>query len=211
MWLEVADHQQVKLGTFRAKRLPCLDQLNKPLVTDHAAHETYHLGIEWNAIASPRGGPDRAAETRRVECRFGSDAVDAAVVEDRNLVRPAQPLRHRGLTERGTDTEDLVRQQARHLFGPPQQPPLQPRGRHERQAVHVVDPHRHARQPRPQHAEQPALRRVGVDDVRPHLAQPAPQPGRRGQVAQRRDAPRHLQVVNRDALVRGKLVEQLAR
>ena len=210
MWLEGADHQQVKLGTFRTKRLPRLDQLDKPLVTDHAADETYYLGVEWNAKRS------RVAARTVPSMRAGLNTVSAAtplmlpwwrtlILSGWHNPSATAASRSEALTQKtwcASRHDTFSAHCSSRRFSPVAVMSGKPCW---------VDPHRHARQPRPHHTEQPALRRVGVDDVRPHLTQPAPQPGRRGQVARRRDAPRHLQAVNRDAFARGKQVEQLAR
>ncbi|MEZ4337093.1 MAG: hypothetical protein R3B82_10730 [Sandaracinaceae bacterium] len=75
----------------------------------------------------------------------------------------------------------------------------------------MVDADRHAGDPRGEGPEEPALRRVCVDDLGPVAPDDRDEPRERAQVLERGDSPLHRDGLDDRALVRAEPIELFAR
>src|SRR4030095_5058591 len=73
-----------------------------------------------------------------------------------------------------------------------------------------IDPDRHAREPRTEHPEQAALRCVRVDDGGPGATERSAYLPEGHEVAQRRDAARHIDPIRGHAIATGEYRDMLA-
>ena len=156
------------------------------------------LGV-IGAAAGPR------PEARHVHPVRGAVAEHADLSRRRQPELPAPPGQARADADHavGAGTGDPLRE--RH------QPPPQPAGRFKPQPAQRVDPRRHPGQRRRQHAEQPRLRRRGIDERRPQPPEHPGHPDQRDEIREQPPLPRHRHRRVADSLALGDEAEVRSR